>query len=91
MMMSFYYDQNPSGFCFLVQIGAFVILDLAGITKFKYERKNEKMDSGRDSKMTSSWKWPNRYSNGTKGLRSNLCPILLSFRSFAHSSHTAIP
>ena len=27
MMASFhYYDQNPSGFCFLVQISAFVIL-----------------------------------------------------------------
>ena len=32
-------------------------LNLAGITKFKYEKKNEK-DSGRSSKMTSSWKWP---------------------------------
>ena len=69
----------------------FCYLDLAGITKFKYERKNEKMDSGRDSKMTSSWNWPNRYSNGTKGLRSNLCPIPLSFCSFVRSSHTAIP
>ena len=46
-----YYYQNPSGFCFFVQIKAFVI------TKFKYERKNEK-DSGRSSKMTPSCKWP---------------------------------
>ena len=42
-MASFYYcDQNPSGFCFLVQISAFVNLDLAGIAEFKCERKNEK-------------------------------------------------
>ena len=31
--------------------------NLAGITKFEYERKNEK-DSGRSSKMTPSCKWP---------------------------------
>ena len=36
----------------------FCHLNLAGITKFKYERKNEK-DSGRSSKMTPSCKWPN--------------------------------
>ena len=35
----------------------FCHLNLAGITKFKYEKKNEK-DSGRSSKMTASWKWP---------------------------------
>ena len=33
--------------------------NLAGITKFEYERKNEK-DSGRSSKMTSSCKWPTK-------------------------------
>ena len=44
MTSFYYYDQNPSGFCFLVQIRAFVIFILAGITKFKYERKNV-MDS----------------------------------------------
>ena len=32
-------------------------LNLAGITKFKYEKKNEK-DSVRSSKMTPSFKWP---------------------------------
>ena len=31
--------------------------NLTGITKFKYERKNEK-DSGRSSKITPSCKWP---------------------------------
>ena len=30
---------------------------LAGITKFKYERKNEK-DCGRSSEMTPTCKWP---------------------------------
>ena len=34
-------------------------LNLAGITKFKCERKNEK-NSGRSSKMTPSSKWPIR-------------------------------
>ena len=43
-------------FCFLVQIRAFLVLNLAGITKFKYERKNE-MDFGSSSKMTPSCKW----------------------------------
>ena len=58
MMVSFYYnDQNPSGFCFLVQISAFDIKNLVRITKFKCERKNEK-NSGRSSKMTPLCKWP---------------------------------
>ena len=48
MTSFYYYDQNPSGFCFREQIRSFVIF--AGITEFEYERKNGK-DSGR-SKMT---------------------------------------
>ena len=32
MASFYYYDQDPSGFCFLVQISAF-----AGITKIKYD------------------------------------------------------
>ena len=50
-------DQNPSGFCFLVQIRAFVYLNLTGISKCKYERKNEKY-SGRSSKKAPSCKRP---------------------------------
>ena len=42
MTSFYYYDQNPLVFCYL---------NRSGITKFKYERKNEK-DSGRSSKMT---------------------------------------
>ena len=42
--------------CFLVQIRAFVVLNLAGITKFTYERKNE-MNSG-SGEMTALCKWP---------------------------------
>ena len=58
MMASFYYyDQDPSGFCFLVQIRAFVFFSLTGATKFKYEKKTQK-NSGRSSKMTPSCKWP---------------------------------
>ena len=44
------------GFSFFANY-VFSQLNLAGITKFKYEKKNEK-DSGRSSKMTSSCKWP---------------------------------
>ena len=44
--MTSFYNQNPSGFCYLVQIRAF---DLAGIFKFKKiymkGKKNQK-DSG---------------------------------------------
>ena len=57
MTSFYYYDPNPSGVCFLVQNKGFCFLNLAGITKFKYDRKNEK-DSGRSSKMTPSCKWP---------------------------------
>ena len=53
----YYYDQNPSGFSFFCANYGFCHLNLAGITKFKYEKKNEK-DSGRSSKMTPSCKWP---------------------------------
>ena len=53
----YYYNKNPSGFSFLVQIIAFCYLNLAGITKFKCERKNIK-NSGCNSKMTPSCKWP---------------------------------
>ena len=56
------------GFAFLWKLGASLSLrragrrepwerGCAGITKFKFERKNEK-DSGRSSKMTPSCKWP---------------------------------
>ena len=56
-MASFCYRyQNASVSCFLVQIRAFVVLNLAGIAKFKYEGKNER-DSG-SSEMTASCKWP---------------------------------
>ena len=46
--MIYYYDQNPSGFSFLVQITAFVIEISLGLPRFKYDKKNEK-DSGHDS------------------------------------------
>ena len=44
------------GFPFLCKWRLFCHLNLAGITKFKYEKKNEK-DSGRSSKMTPLCKW----------------------------------
>ena len=46
--MIYYYDQNPSGFSFLVQITAFVIYISLGLPRFKYDKKNDK-DSGHDS------------------------------------------
>ena len=42
----------------------FCHLNLAGITKFKYEKKNEK-GSGRNSKMTPLCKWPIGYRIST--------------------------
>ena len=57
MASFYYYDQNPPGYCFPEQIKAFVILNLTGITKFKYERKHE-MNSGLSSKNSSSCEWP---------------------------------
>ena len=57
-MGSFYfYNQNPSGFCFLVQIRAFSNSKLTGIIKFNNERENE-MNSALSSKKKSSCKWP---------------------------------
>ena len=44
------------GFAFLCKLGL-LYLNLTGITKFKYERKNE-MNSGQSSKKLSLCKWP---------------------------------
>ena len=58
-----YNDQNPAGVLLPCANQDFCCLNLAGITKFKYKRKNER-DSGRSSKMTPLCKWPNsKYSN----------------------------
>ena len=46
MTSFYYYDQNPSGLCFLVQVRAFVNLAWISNQIFKIERKKEK-DSGR--------------------------------------------
>ena len=51
-MMATFYHYNLS--CANYRL---CYLNLAGITKFKCERKNEK-NSGRSSKMTPSCKWP---------------------------------
>ena len=41
-MASFYLKyQKASVFCFLVQIRAFVVVNLTRIAKFKHERKND--------------------------------------------------
>ena len=44
-------------------------INLAGATKFEYERKNEK-DSGRSSKMTPLCKWPIKMPFTNQALRS---------------------
>ena len=44
-------------YCFSSANYGFCYLNLAGITKFKYERKIKK-DSGSSSRMTLSCKWP---------------------------------
>ena len=62
-MTSFcFYDQNPSGIGFLVQIRAFVIYTSLGVQNFKCERQHEK-DSGLDSEMwMPSSNWPIQYN-----------------------------
>ena len=52
---------RPESFGFFLSCANYRLcyLNLAGITKFKCERKNEK-NSGRSSKMTPSCKWPVR-------------------------------
>ena len=57
MASFYYYDQNPSGFSFLVQIIYLCYFNLAGITKFKCEWKNEE-NSGCSSKMMPLCKLP---------------------------------
>ena len=52
--------------------------NLAGITKFEYERKNEK-DSGRSGKMTSSCKWPTKTEKNCLPSSSSLFIILSTF------------
>ena len=44
MMTSFYYyDQNPSRFCFLVQIRAFVIETSLGLSNLNMKRKPKRI------------------------------------------------
>ena len=52
----YYYDQNSWRFCFLVQIGNFVILSSLRLPTLKWKEKQK--DAGRGSKMTPSCKWP---------------------------------
>ena len=52
----YYYDQNSSRICFLVQIGTFVILSSLRLPNLKWKEKQK--DAGRSSKMTPSCKWP---------------------------------
>ena len=59
MMSPSYCNQNPSGFCFLVQIRSFVIYTSLGLQNLnmKGKRKKEK-DCGRSSKTMPLCKWP---------------------------------
>ena len=53
-MSNFYYNyQNPSAFCFPVQIRPIVFLSPSRSDKFEYESKSE-MNSGSCSQKTSS-------------------------------------
>ena len=72
------------GFAFLCKL-RLLLLNPNGITKFKYERKNEK-DSGGSSKMTPSCKWPiHLFAKWTflctsiihKGVKTCLCHSLM--------------
>ena len=55
--MSFYfYDHNPSGFCFLVQIGTFVIETSLGFSNLNMKEKTKRILVV--SKMSPSCKSP---------------------------------
>ena len=57
----YYFFQNSSVFCFLVQIRAPAVLTLAEISKFKYESINEMYFGCTNlyiKYMTPSYKWP---------------------------------
>ena len=43
MTSFYYYDQNPSGFCFLVQIRAFVIQTSLGLQNLNMKGKTERI------------------------------------------------
>ena len=71
-----YFKLNPVEFCFLVQIKA-LSFNFTEITKFKYEKKNEK-DSGHSCKMMPSCKLPIacfQSEQGTQGKSS--CIIII--------------
>ena len=59
-MASFcYWDQNRSGFCFLVQISAFVILTSLGLPNLNMKGKTKRILVVLvNLKMTPSCKWP---------------------------------
>ena len=56
MMSFYYYNQNPSGVCILVQIKAFVIQTPLGLPNLN--AREIKKDAGCSSKMSPSCKWP---------------------------------
>ena len=57
MTSFYYYYQNPSGFCFLVQIRAFVISTSMGLTNLNM-KENTKWILVSVVKKTPSYKWP---------------------------------
>ena len=56
MTSFYYYYHKPLGFCFLVQIRAFVISTSLGLANLNSKQKRN--DSGLGSKKMSSWEWP---------------------------------
>ena len=54
-------NHNASVFCSLVQIRAFIVLNLTGIFICKYEMKNEIESGISNSKTTLFCKWPIRW------------------------------
>ena len=57
MTSFYYYDQNPSGFCFLVLIRAFVIQTSLGLQNLNMKGKTKRILVV-VIKMTPSCKWP---------------------------------
>ena len=87
IMASFYYYIWPESFRVLLSCAnwGFCYLNLTGITKSKYEKKNEK-NSGLSSKMTLSCNWPTGQKKKARVARAstgNSCIFFISaFRSY---------
>ena len=87
-METFYvYYQNPLGFCFLLQIRAFVIQISLGLPNLKMKEKKD-MNSGLSSNKTSSCKWHIALTfQGRLPCQRKLISFVVNFRTQPSSSN----